>query len=99
MSDQQVDDAIKHQRESRDSVTSQEAYDAVCSTTLIGPLKEARGSNILLRQGHRLRCDATAKQQRDPSNRKTKTETDFDEVGACNSAGRRCARDKQASRH
>jgi len=84
VSDQQVDDAIKHQRESRDGVTSQEAYDAIVLDHFNWTPEEAREATAhrLLRQDVAYAVDATAKQQRDAVTEKLKTETDFDKVAA-----------------
>ena len=82
VSGRQVDEAIKHQRESRDGVTSQEAYDAIVLDHFNWTPEEAREvtAHRLLRQEVAYAVDQTASQQRDQVVEKLKTETDFDKV-------------------
>lgn len=84
VSDGQVDDAIKRQRESRDGVTSQEAYDAIVLDHFNWTPAEAREvtKSRLLRQEVAFAVDDTAKTQRDETIKLLKTEADFDKVAA-----------------
>lgn len=84
VSDSQVDDAIKRQRESRDGVTSQEAYDAIVLDHFNWTPAEAREvtKSRLLRQEVAYKIDDIAKSQRDDVLNRLKTEKDFDKVVA-----------------
>jgi len=81
---QQVDDAIMRQRESRDGVTSQEAYDAIVLDHFNWTPEEARDvtARKLLRQEVAYKIDSVAVKQRDEVIEKLKTQTDFDKVAA-----------------
>lgn len=82
--DKQVDEAIKRQRESRDGVTSQEAYDAIVMDHFNWTPSEAREvtARKLLRQEVAYGIDDKAARQRDAVVAKVKTEQDFDKVAA-----------------
>ena len=82
VSDKQVDDAIKRQRESRDGTTSQEAYDAIVLDHFNWTPSEAREVTMsrLLRQEVAFVVDDVAKRQRDDVINRLKSETDFDKV-------------------
>ena len=82
VSDKQVDDATKHQRESRDGITSQEAYDAIVLDHFNWTPAEAREitAHRLLRQEVAYTIDDIAKKQRDAVVEQLKTESDFDKV-------------------
>lgn len=84
ISDRQVDDAVKRQRESRDGVTSQEAYDAIVLDHFNWTPAEAREvtKSRLLRQEVAFAVDDIAKTQRDETIKLLKSEPDFDKVAA-----------------
>lgn len=88
VSEKQVDDAIKRQRESRDGVTSQEAYDAIVLDHFNWTPAEAREvtKSRLLRQEVAFAVDEFAKKQRDEVVSRVKAETDFEKVVASLSA-------------
>lgn len=81
---QQVDDAIMRQRESRDGVTSQEAYDAIVLDHFNWTPEEAREvtARKLLQQEVAYKIDTNAVRQRDEVVEKLKTESDFDKVAS-----------------
>ncbi len=80
----QINDAMKHQRQSRDGITSQEAYDAIVLDHFNWTPGEAREvtTRKLLRQEVAYRIDTIASKQRDAVVEKLKTESDFDKVAA-----------------
>lgn len=82
ISDKQVDEAIKRQRESRDGVTSQEAYDAIVLDHFNWTPVEAREvtKSRLLRQEVAFAVDDTAKKLLDEVMNRLKAEKDFDKV-------------------
>ena len=84
ISKQQIDDAILRQRQSRDGVTSQEAYDAIILDHFNWTPDEAREvtARKLLRQEVADEVDTVATKQRDEVVEKLKTEQDFDKVVA-----------------
>lgn len=84
ISDDQVDEAVKRQRESRDGVTSQDAYDAIVLDHFNWTPSEAREvtKSRLLRQEVAFAVDDIAKKQRDEVGGLLKTESDFDKVVA-----------------
>lgn len=84
VTDKQVDEAIQRQRESRDGVTSQEAYDAIVLDHFNWTPTEAREvtKSRLLRQEVAFAIDDTAKKQRDDVLRRLKSEKDFDKVAS-----------------
>lgn len=84
VSQRQIDDAIMRQRQSRDGVTSQEAYDAIVLDHFNWTPDEARDVTVrkLLQQEVAYKIDTTAIRQRDQVVEKLKTESDFDKVAA-----------------
>lgn len=84
ISKEQVDDAMKRQRESRDGVTSQETYDAIVMDHFNWTPAEAREvtARKLLRQEIAYKIDNDAATQRDQVLEKLKSEADFDKVAA-----------------
>lgn len=84
ISKKQIDDAIMRQRESRDGVTSQEAYDAIVLDHFDWTPEEARQvtARKLLHQEVAYKFDTTAAKQRDDVVAKLKEQTDFDKVAA-----------------
>lgn len=90
ISDKQVEDAIKRQRESRDGVTSQEAYDAIVLDHFNWTPAEAREvtKSRLLRQEVAFAVDDAAKKQRDDVVNRVKAEADFDKVATAIQAQR-----------
>jgi hypothetical protein len=84
VTDTQVDEAIKRQRQSRDGVTSQDTYDAIVLDHFNWTPSEAREvtAHKLLRQEVAYRIDTTALKQRDQVVEKLKSESDFDKIVA-----------------
>ena len=84
ITDQQIDEAIKRQRQSRDGVTSQETYDAIVLDHFNWTPDEAREvtAHKLLHQEVAYTIDTQATRQRDALVEKLKTESDFDKVAA-----------------
>lgn len=84
VSEKQIDDAIAHQRSSRDGVTSQETYDAIVMDHFNWTPAEAREvtKRKLLQQEVSYVIDKDAISQRDAVLAKLKTEADFDKVVA-----------------
>jgi len=82
ITDKQIDDAIKRQRESRDGVTSQETYDAIVLDHFNWTPAEAREvtAHKLLRQEVAYQIDTNATKQRDQVLEKLQTEKDFDKI-------------------
>lgn len=81
---QQIDDAIMRQRQSRDGVTSQDAYDAIVLDHFNWTPEEARDvtARKLLHREVAYKIDTTAMKLRDEVTEKLKTEKDFDKVVA-----------------
>jgi hypothetical protein len=81
---QQIVDAIMRQRQSRDGVTSQEAYDAIVLDHFNWTPEEAREvtARKLLHQEVSYTIDSLAAKQRDEVLEKLKTESDFDKAAA-----------------
>jgi len=84
VSSEQIDAALKRQRESRDGITSQETYDAIVMDHFNWTPSEAREVTVrkLLRQEVAYAVDTVAIGQRDEVLAKLKTESDFDKVVA-----------------
>lgn len=84
ISETQIDEAIKRQRESRDGITSQETYDAIVMDHFNWTPAEARAvtARKLLRQEVAYTVDDTAKKQRDQVIEQLSTQADFDKVAA-----------------
>lgn len=84
ISNEQIDAALKRQRESRDGITSQETYDAIVMDHFNWTPTEAREvtARKLLRQEVAYAVDDTAIAQRDEIVEKLKTEADFEKVVA-----------------
>ncbi|RYF29704.1 MAG: hypothetical protein EOO17_00205 [Chloroflexi bacterium] len=82
VTDQQVDDAISRQRQSRDGTASKETYDAIVMDHFDWTPQEARGvtARKLLRQEVSYAIDSLATQQRDQVVAKLQTEKDFMKV-------------------
>lgn len=82
ISEEQIDEAIKRQRESRDGMTSQETYDAIVLDHYNWTPAEARGVTAasLLRQEVAFRIDEIAQEQKDRVVQMLKSEKDFDKV-------------------
>jgi hypothetical protein len=84
VSSEQIDEAMKRQRESRDGVASQETYDAIVLDHFNWTPEEARTvtAHKLLRQAVAYAIDDTATKQRDEVVEKLKTQTDFEKLAA-----------------
>ena len=84
VAEKMVDDAIQHQRQSRDGVTSQETYDAIVLDHFNWTPEEAREvtKRKLLRQEVAYKVDTTAARLRDQMTTLLATEKDFDKVAA-----------------
>lgn len=84
VSAEQIEAALKRQRESRDGITSQETYDAIVMDHFNWTPTEAREvtTRKLLRQEVAYAVDTIAISQRDQVLAKLKTESDFDKVVA-----------------
>ncbi|MFZ2544730.1 MAG: SurA N-terminal domain-containing protein [Candidatus Saccharimonadales bacterium] len=82
ISKERVDEAIKRQRESRDGVASQEAYDAIVLDQFNWTPAEAREATArkLLRQEVAYKIDKDAVIQRDQVLEKLKVENDFNKL-------------------
>ena len=82
VSDAQVDDALKRQRESRDGITSQETYDAIVLDHFNWTSVEAREvtAKKLLRQEVSYHIDKTAMSQRDQVVKLLGQDKDFNEI-------------------
>lgn len=84
ITEKQIDEAMKHQRESRDGITSQETYDAIVKDHFDWTPAEAREvtAHKLLRQEVAYAIDSDAKRQTEQMKNQLKTEADFDKVAA-----------------
>lgn len=84
ISSEQIDDAIKRQRESRDGVTSQETYDAIVLDHFNWTRQEAREvtARKLLRQEVSYKIDSTALKLRDAMISSLVSEQDFNKIVA-----------------
>lgn len=84
VTEKQVDEALKRQRQSRDGTTSQDTYDAIILDHFNWSPDEARQvtARELLRQEVSYNIDTVAATQRDSVVEKLKTESDFDKVSA-----------------
>lgn len=84
MSESEIDEAIKRQRQSRDGVTSQETYDAIVLDHFNWTPSEAREvtARKLLRQEVSYKIDDVAIKLRDQVIEKLKTDSDFDKIAA-----------------
>lgn len=84
VTDAQIDEAIKRQRQSREGVTSQETYDAIVMDHFNWTPEEAREvtAHKLLHQEVAYKIDTTATKLRDQVVSKLKSETDFDKIAA-----------------
>lgn len=84
VTDQQIEDALKHQRKSRDGVASQEAYDAIVRDHFDWSPQEAREvtTRKLLRQEVAYAIDDNATKSRDEVVAQLAKESDFDKVAA-----------------
>lgn len=82
ISDQQIEDAITRQRQSRDGTASQETYDAIVLDHFDWTPQEARGvtARKLLRQEVAYAIDEQATRQRDEAVAKLQTEKDLPKV-------------------
>ena len=80
----QIYDAIKHQRQSRDGIISQDSYDAIVLDHFNWTPLETREvtARRLLKQEVAYSIDTAASKQRDEVVAKLKTESDFDKVAA-----------------
>lgn len=80
----EIDAAMKRQRQSRDGITSQEAYDAIVLDHFNWTPDEAREvtTRKLLRQKVAYEIDATAIKQRDQMVEALKSVSDFDKIAA-----------------
>jgi len=90
ITDQEIDEAIERQRQSRDGTTSKETYDAIVLDHFNWTPAEAREVTAarLLRQKVAYFIDETAKKQRDQAVELLKTEDDFSKVAeAINAQG------------
>lgn len=84
VTDRQIEDAIKHQRQSRDGVASQETYDAIVRDHFDWSPQEAREvtTRKLLRQEVAYAIDDNATKSRDEVVAQLAKEADFDKVAA-----------------
>lgn len=84
VTDKQIDEAIKRQRQSRDGITSQETYDAIVLDHFDWTPAEAREvtKHKLLRQEVSFAIDNSATTLRDQMVEKMKIEKDFDKLAA-----------------
>ena len=84
VSESEIDEAIKRQRQSRDGVTSQETYDAIVLDHFNWTPSEAREvtARKLLRQEVSYKIDDVAIKLRDQVIEKLKTDSDFDKIAA-----------------
>lgn len=84
VSESDIDEAIKRQRQSRDGVTSQETYDAIVLDHFSWTPGEAREvtARKLLRQEVSYKIDDVAIRLRDQVVEKLKTDSDFDKIAA-----------------
>lgn len=84
VSEQEVQDAIKRQRQARDSVTSEDTYFAIVKDHFNWTPEEVREvtASKLLRQKVSYDIDTIAKKLRDQLSEKIKKESDFDKIAA-----------------
>ena len=84
ITDQELNDAMVRQRQSRDGTASEETYGAIIRDHFNWTLQEAREvtSRKLLRQNVSYAIDANATKDRDAIVAKLQTEKDFDKVAA-----------------
>lgn len=84
VTNEEIDNAIKRQRQSRDGITSQEAYDAIVLDHFNWTPEEAREvtARKLLRQKVAYEIDSTATKQKNQVVQSLKSITDFDKIAA-----------------